>query len=83
MPRKKNSDKHQQIRNNIYRDLLEMETQFGDIRLIIIPNDGDEKEFDEMVEAVEYIKQSGGIVQVIQKDSGRLLYEAEIEIAWK
>jgi hypothetical protein len=80
MPKKNKKDQHQYIKDNIYRDLLEMESEFGDIILVVIPPIGDEKTFSSMVDAVEFIKVGGGTIQVIKEETNVLIYEAIVEV---
>ena len=85
MPKKKRTvdEQDKYIRDSLYRDLLEIEREFGDITFNVIDPDEKVTDFNSMVDAVEFIKNTGGMIQVIQEESGKLLYEAEIEIDWK
>lgn len=75
----KNED-HEYIKDNIYRDLLEFEKQFGEISLVVVYKNGKTKNFPNMVDAVESLKIDGGKIQVIKEDTNVLLYEAEVEV---
>jgi hypothetical protein len=85
MPKKKRTvdEQDKYVRDSLYRDLLEIEREFGDITFNVIDPDEKVTDFNSMVDAVEFIKNTGGMIQVIQEESGKLLYEAEIEIDWK